>query len=55
MKYILKYYTESRYLHYVRENTKEFKTLPELRIFLIDNYKKIKNYKIYELSFLSNN
>lgn len=54
MKYILKYYTESRYLHFVRENTKEFKTLPELRIFLIDNYMKIKDYKIYRMTFSSN-
>ena len=32
---------------------KEFETLPELRIFLIDNYKRITDYKIYELKFNS--
>ena len=53
MKYILKYYTEGRYLHFVRENIKEFETLPELRIFLIDNYKRITDYKIYQLKFNS--
>lgn len=54
MKYILKYYTESRYLHFVRENIKEFENLPELTLFLIENYKSMINYELYQLILNSN-
>ena len=54
MKYILKYTTESKYLHFVKENEKMFKTFNELRAYLIQNIKKINDYKIYKLTDLSN-
>lgn len=54
MKYILKYYTESKYLHFRRQYEKEFATIEELRLFLINNIDKIKLYSIYQLSDLSN-
>lgn len=54
MKYILLYYTESKYLHFVRENRKDFKTFNEVREYIINNFKKIKTYKIYRLTDLTN-
>ena len=54
MKYILKYTTESKYFHFVRENEKEFKTFNEVRNYLIENIHKIKDYNIYKLTDLSN-
>lgn len=54
MKYILKYEIESKYLHFVRVEEKEFKTLPELRKFVSDNISRIHNFKIYRLTDLSN-
>lgn len=54
MKYILKYYCESKYLHFKRQYEKEFATIEELRLFLIENIDKIKEYSIYRLTNLSN-
>lgn len=54
MKYLLIYYTESKYLHFVKRNEKEFKTLNELRNYLFNNIHKIKDYDIYKLTDLSN-
>lgn len=54
MKYILKYYTASKYLHFKRQYEKEFATIEELRLFLIENIDKIKVYSIYRLTNLSN-
>ena len=54
MKYILKYYTESKYLHFKRQSEKEFATIEELRGYLIENINKIKEYSIYKLTDLSN-
>ena len=54
MKYILKYTSESKYFHFVRENEKQFKTFNELRNYLILNISKIKDYNIYKLTDLSN-
>ena len=54
MTYILKYYTESKYLHFRRQYEKEFDTIDELRLFLIENIDKIKEYLIYKISDLSN-
>ncbi len=54
MKYILIYYTKSKYLHFVKRNEKEFKTIDEIRSFLFDNIVIIKEYNIYKLTDLSN-
>lgn len=54
MKYLLKYEMASKYLHFVREYEKEFKTINDVRDFLILNIKKIGNYRIYKLTDLSN-
>ena len=53
MKYILKYEIESKYFGFIRLEEKEFNTLPELRKFIIDNIKRIHNFKIYQLIDLS--
>lgn len=53
MKYLLKYTSESKYFHFVRENEKGFTTIDDLRMFVIENINKIKNYKIYKLTDLS--
>ena len=53
MKYLLKYQTESKYLHFTREFYKEFKTFDELRFFLIENIPTITIYSIYKLTDLS--
>lgn len=55
MKYILKYYIESKYLHFKRQYLKEFDTIEELRFYLINNIDKIKEYSIYKLSDLKDN
>ncbi len=54
MKYILKYTTESKYFHFVREYEKSFKTFVELRNYLINNIHNIKDYNIYKLTDLTN-
>jgi hypothetical protein len=54
MKYLLIYYTESKYLHFVKRNEKEFKYLNDLRSYLINNIHNIKQYDIYKLTDLSN-
>lgn len=54
MKYLLIYYTKSKYLHFVKRNEKEFKTFTDLRTYLINNIHNIKQYDIYKLSDLSN-
>ena len=54
MKYILIYYTKSKYLHFVKRNEKEFKTFTDLRTYLINNIHNIKQYDIYKLTDLSN-
>ena len=54
MKYILIYYTESKYLHFIRRYEKEFKTFNEVRDYLIKNINLIKNYKIYKQTDLTN-
>ena len=53
MKYLLKYQTESKYLHFTREYYKEFKTFEDLRYFLIENIPEIVIYSIYKLTDLS--
>lgn len=55
MKYILRYEIESKYLHFIRLEQKEFQYLKELRDFLIENIDRIHNYYIYRLTDLSNN
>lgn len=50
---MIKYYTESKYLHYEREYYKEFKTLKELKDFLFGNITKISHYLIYRLTDLT--
>ena len=52
MKYILRYEIESKYLHFIRIEQKEFEYMKELRDFLILNI--IHNYNIYKLTDLSN-
>ena len=54
MKYILRYEIESKYLHFVRTEQKEFEYMKELRDFLILNIDRIHNYNIYKLTDLSN-
>lgn len=54
MKYLLVYYTSSRYLHYTRKHIQEFKTFNDVRNFLILNVNNIKNYLIYRLTDLTN-
>lgn len=54
MKYLLIYYTESKYLHFVKRNEKEFKTFESVRSYLIQNIHLIKNYSIYKLTDLTN-
>lgn len=54
MKYILRYEIESKYLHFVRMEQKEFEYMKELRDFLILNIDRIHNYNIYKLTDLSN-
>ena len=53
MKYILKYEIESKYIHFVRVELKEFEYMKELRDFLIKNIDRIHNYYIYKLTDLS--
>lgn len=53
MKFILKYYTESKYFHFEREYYKEFKTIKELKDYLFENITKISHYLIYRLSDLT--
>ena len=53
MKYILKFEIESKYLHFVRVDMKEFARLEELRLFLIQNISRIHNYNIYKLTDLT--
>lgn len=53
MKYILKFEIESKYLHFVRQEMKEFNYKKELRDFLFQNIDRIKNFYIYELTDLS--
>lgn len=53
MKYILKYEIESKYLHFVRVEEKEFNYIKEIRDFLILNIDRIHNYSIYKLTDLS--
>lgn len=53
MKYILRYETVSKYLHYVRMQQKEFQYKKELRDFLFQNIDHIRNFYIYELTDLS--
>lgn len=53
MKYILRYETISKYLHYVRLQQKEFEYKKELRDFLLHNIDHIRNFYIYELTDLS--
>ena len=54
MKYLVKYQTESKYLHFTREYYKEFKTFNEVRNFLIENIHNIVIYSIYKLTDLRN-
>lgn len=53
MKYIIKYYMTSRYLHYEKELYKEFNTIKELSYFLFENISKITHYKIYRITDLT--
>lgn len=53
MNYILKYEIKSKYLHFVRCEEKDFKTLPELRKFINDNLDSILNFKVYHLTSIS--
>lgn len=53
MKFILKYYTESKYLHFEREYYKEFKSIKDLKDYLFANITKISHYLIYRLSDLT--
>lgn len=53
MKYLLIYYTKSKYLHYIRRNEKEFNSIESIRSFLIENIKDIENYLIYKLTDLT--
>ena len=53
MNFILKYYTESKYLHFEREYYKEFKSIKELKDYLFTNITKISHYLIYRLSDLT--
>lgn len=53
MKYILKYEIESKYLHFVRTEQKEFNYIKELRDFVIHNIDRIYNIYIYKLTDLS--
>lgn len=52
MKYILKYETQSKYLHYCKVFYKEFINIDEVRLFLIENIDKIMVYSIYKLTDL---
>ena len=54
MKYIVKYETESKYLHFRREFYKEFRTFEDVRGFLIENVSNIVIYSIYKLTDLTN-
>lgn len=54
MKYLLIYYTQSKYLHFTKRNEKEFKNFEELRAYLINNIHLIDNYLIYKLTDLTN-
>lgn len=53
MKYILKYETQSKYLHFTKQFYKEFVNMDELRLFLLDNINNIMIYSIYKLSDLT--
>ena len=53
MRYILRYEIESKYLHFIRLEQKEFEYKKELRDFLFQNIDHIKNFYIYELTDLS--
>ena len=53
-RYILIYYTESKYLHFTHEYEKRFKTFDDLRNFFLENIENIMLYSIYKLTDLSN-
>ena len=53
MKYLLRYETRGKYLHFNKLFYKEFVNLNELREFIIDNYNNIVVYSIYRLSDLT--
>ena len=53
MKYILKYYTETKYFHFEREFYLEFKSMKELREYLFNNISNITHFLIYKLSDLT--
>lgn len=54
MKYILIYYTESKYLHFSKRNEKEFKTFNDVYYYVINHYMEFKKYLIYRLTDLTN-
>ena len=53
MKFILKFTIESKYLHYEKEQFKEFNEIKELKNYLFENINEIKKYYIYRLTDLT--
>ena len=53
MRYILRYFIKSKYLHSTRLVEKDFYNMKEIREFLIQNFGIIRNFEIYKLTNLS--